>query len=376
MRNRSGSRLGIFISKGTNELIQAEKDTLHITGSFEGGNPQDPESIVLTDKDTFLVQPFSEDGDPIYKFRLDLKAVSNSDEQQRVNLRICWKDEEYAKYRTRLFANSGNSDWECHEGRIEGDTVVFELNLSVAETHLTLNPKYDYQDYLAMVDRAGQSSEISNRLITRTDEGRDVRLLTTPEKNADLRILMTARTHPYETAGSYCLEAIVEEILGQKTDFLRGVQLFVIPMLCPDGVSNGLCKLSRVGGEDMARSENTNDGLVSSLFSVIDEIRPHFILDFHNWMLPDRNGIFYENPRWMRRFARSVDRCGHGDREWTLGVHRKFFAKRPQGMKAYAKSHYGTRCMTIEYPWFGRSVKEMKKLGIDTAKTLVQMLTR
>ena len=349
---------------------------MHITGSFDGGNPQEVQSIVSTGPDSFVIYPFSEDEDPGYKFRLDVKVLQEEAATQRLKLRIHWKDELYNKYRNHLFAGNTGLDWICHSGIIDGEAVCFEFELPLGETHLTLNPKYDYEDCLNLVQRTEHSSDISRKLITKTDEDREVWLLATDNAGTDLRILLTARAHPYETAGSYCIEGILEEILDGRTEFIRDVQLFLIPMLCPDGVSNGLCKLSSVGGEDIARSHNRGDRLVSSLFSVIDEIKPHFILDFHNWMLPDRNGLFYERPGWMRRFVRLMNQKGHGDRDWIRGVNKIFFSRQPAGLKGYAKDRYATRCMTVEYPWLGRDVRQMKSLGIDTVKTLIHLLTK
>jgi hypothetical protein len=91
-------------------------------------------------------------------------------------------------------------------------------------------------------------------------------------------------------------------------------------------------------------------------------------------MLPDQNGLFYEKPKWMRRFARLMNEKGHAERSWRLGTRRKFFAEMPSGMKAYAKEKYATRCMTVEYPWFGRSIGQMKSLGADTVRTLCELL--
>ena len=77
---------------------------MNITGNFEGGNPQDPKSIALMDGDTFSIHPFSEDGDLVYKFRLDVKVLSEGKTRQRIKLRIHWKDEQYNMYRRRIFA--------------------------------------------------------------------------------------------------------------------------------------------------------------------------------------------------------------------------------------------------------------------------------
>ena len=51
---------------------------IQITGDFDGGNPKDPNSIIQTDSNSFTITPYSEDDDPNYKFRLDIKVFNHS----------------------------------------------------------------------------------------------------------------------------------------------------------------------------------------------------------------------------------------------------------------------------------------------------------
>ncbi|RJP72337.1 MAG: hypothetical protein C4532_06175 [Candidatus Abyssobacteria bacterium SURF_17] len=350
---------------------------MDITGAFQGGNPQDLQSIVPLGNGSFAIYPFSEDEDACYKFRLDVKVIANGTEaSRRVKLQIHWGDVRYIAYRTRIFAGRNGDDWTCHDGTADGDVAHFELDVPPGETYLTLNPKYDYDDYLRLIRRGGDSRSVATEMVTQTLEGREIWLLATRNQERVPKIMVTARAHPYETGGSYCIEGILDDILDGRAEYLQSAHVFVLPMLSPDGVSNGLCKLSRTGGEDIARSENRNDPLVASLFSLVERIQPHFILDLHNWMIPSRNGLYYEKPRWMRQFVENMGRRGHNDREWTYGTRKKFFAESPTGLKAFAKRQFGTRCMTVEYPWFGRSVVQMKRLGSDSLRTVVEMLVK
>lgn len=345
---------------------------MHITGSFAGGNPQSQENIVALGGRSYAIFPYSEDEDPVYKFRLDLKVSRDSSDTGDIALVFDWKEERFSEYRSRIFVKFPGEEWVCRNGLCDGSQVTLSLDPPSGETYLTLNPKYDYQDYLDLVHRFSAAGDLEKELVYTSRSGREVWLLSSRVPDDSLRILVTARTHPYETGGSYCVEGFLESrVLGKNGP---PPKLFILPMLSPDGVCDGLCKLSQAGGEDIARSSNREDPLVDRLFLLIDRIRPHFILDFHNWMLPHENGLFYESPRWMRKFVRVLERKGHADRRWRLGTRRRFFPETPSGVKAYAKQKYGTRCMTVEYPWFGRTIHQMKALGADTVATLTELL--
>jgi hypothetical protein len=347
---------------------------LEVTGNFDGGNPQDQEYILPIGENGYSIFPYSEDEDPVYKFRLDLKIKKQAAEEGRLLLLFDWKDERYIQYRSRLYLKSPGRDWNGLDGKVEGSTITLSFSPPPGETYVTLNPKYDYRDYLTLVTRCANSERFMTQLLYTTEGGKELWMVESRQGDEQMKILVTARAHPYETGGSYCVDGFLEHLLedGGMRHFPK---FFVLPMLSPDGVCDGLCKLSAKNGEDIARSSNRENPMVDSLFSLVDKVQPHFILDFHSWMLPNENGLYYEKPGWMKTFARLMKKKGHCDRGWRLGTQRRFFAQPPSGMKWYAKQRFGTRCMTVEYPWFERTVPSMKSLGIDTVMSVIEMLT-
>jgi len=349
---------------------------IDVYGNFEGGNPQDPNSIKLLGAAEFAVYPFSEDEDPVYKFRLDVVIANNGGENAGVHLAVHWGDEEFIGYRNVVYLRSGPGSWRAHEGRVVGDVVEFELDVAAGETHVTLNPVYGYGDYLSCVRRCEKAGVWNTELMARTGQGRDIWLFERAGKRAKPTVLILARTHPYETAGSYCAEGILFEIERNGPSRFGDANLFVVPMVCADGVAGGMCKLDRVGGEDLARSQNTTHPVIGSQFELVDRIRPDFVIDFHNWMIPDRDGLFYERPMWMRSFARRMNRRNKTTRRWNIGSRHILFPRQPDGVKAYAQRRWRSRCMTVEFPWRGREIEQVRGLGVDALSVLINMIGR
>jgi len=347
---------------------------LNVYGDFDGGNPQEPGSIVRLAEDEFAVYPFSEDGDGTYKFRLGVVIANNRAQPARINLKVHWDDEEYIGYRDVVYIRSSNGPWRACKGNIDGGSVELEVDVPVGRTHLTLNPAYGYEDCLDCVRSCQTSHFLTTEVLVRTVAGRDVWLVKRGGHRSQPTILVLARTHPYETAGSFCVEGILRQMERNGKLSFRDTNLYVIPMVCADGVVSGMCKLDRVGGDDLALSEDMTHPVTRAQCELVDAIRPDFVLDFHNWMIPDYDGLFYERPMWMRRFTRRMERRVQAPKPWQLGTRWRFFARRPNGVKAYAQRRCRSRCMTVEFPWRARTPDQMMRLGVDTMDVLTELI--
>ena len=190
-------------------------------------------------------------------------------------------------------------------------------------------------------------------------------------------LLITARTHPYESAGSFNVEGIIAGMInGRGKSILKGCSIYIIPMVCPDGVYNGLCRLNSVNAPDLSRIIDENDILSKAYLQLLDNIRPAIFLEFHNWMIKDYDGIFYLPWRDTYILKTELQRRINVDKQkkWSVGVNNILFKCRPEGLKKYANDNYRTKCMTIEYSWYGRSTEDMKRLGVQTLESLSRII--
>ena len=151
------------------------RDTIQITGSFDGGNPKDPDSIIQTGPNSFTVIPFSEDNDPNYKFRLDIKVFNHTADIIKSNLSIDWQEPKFNPLRDYVYLKQASDpDWTYVPMRVNGTKTEGQLNFRPGETYVCLHPKYSYGDYLRFVSAIEESELIEKEKIGLSAEGREI----------------------------------------------------------------------------------------------------------------------------------------------------------------------------------------------------------
>ncbi len=140
---------------------------IDISGNFDGGNPKDPQSIVQTGPNDFTIIPYSEDNDPNYKFRLDVKIFNKATRTESIKLNIEWNDNQLNKFRNYVFFKNAECDWKYLPARLTGTESIIELDLPPGETYLCLHPKYNYQDYITFISSIPSDGRIEKRKIGR-----------------------------------------------------------------------------------------------------------------------------------------------------------------------------------------------------------------
>lgn len=355
-------------------------EKLYITGNFDGGNPKSPDHIIRSGESSFTIIPFSEDNDPNYKFKLDIKLFNTSYDVCSGSLLIDWQVSRFNNLRDYLYMkHSQDSEWVykpmvAHETQVTGDIAI-----RPGETYICLHPKYNYQDYLDFIRRISENGIVRLELVGRTDENRVVWLIKCNDQQSELkkRVLIVSRIHPYETSGSFCVEGIVDGLLGLLADYpsrkFENYAFYLLPMANPDGVYNGLCKLSKIAGNDLSKEWNDNDTLSNILKNTIDRIRPHIYCEIHNWMFKDVDGLYFLNRMHSKKISRAIPLQKRFGKTWRIALRKKLFALQLHGFKQYCKEKYKSVCAVFELPWFYRSTKDMRQLGFEIIKALTTL---
>ena len=116
----------------------------------DGGNPRNPSDIRETD-DGWLIAPFSEDGDPNYKFRLDVDLLNESSDVVETDFTIEWDDEEYSNYRKYVLLSQGD-DWQKLPAEIDGTRAKLNVPVPPGRSHFSMHPQFNIADLNQMIE--------------------------------------------------------------------------------------------------------------------------------------------------------------------------------------------------------------------------------
>jgi hypothetical protein len=130
--------------------------------------------------------------------------------------------------------------------------------------------------------------------IGQTVQGRTLEIIRIGEESAPYRVFIRARAHPWETAGNWVVQGLIQRLLKNDADakkFLQRYCVYILPMANKDGVARGGTRFN-VLGKDLNRNWDKpadaalapeNAALEKWLAQMIAaKRRPHLALELHN----------------------------------------------------------------------------------------------
>jgi hypothetical protein len=277
------------------------------------------------------------------------------------------------------------SEWETVYGKLHQGGVNLELSLNPGITHIAASPWYGYTTACNYLHTKVKHSEVELLSIGRSEENRDIpALIIDNHIAAKSNVLVMARNHAYESAGSFCLEGMIDWLLTDTeiTRKLKNQHRFhFLPMTNPDGVFNGMSRLTSPQGADINRCRVQNDEAWHSLKNYLDQVKPAFLLNVHNWMFKTEDGLLANEKSTAEKFRQLMPDQAQDGHVWRLEWTDLFLQTRNlktcppefESWKDYTKKHYATLAITLEFPWFNRSTRRMREIGCQSLKTMLQL---
>jgi hypothetical protein len=254
--------------------------------------------------------------------------------------------------------------------KVEDGRTYFKFSIPSGKLYFSHYPKFslsELEDYLSRVN-----SKIFNILeYGKSENGRPLYVLSSGESSVR-NLVVVARNHAYESAGSFCCNGIVD-FLCSSSDvakyLLNNFNVYILPMTNVDGVEEGMSRYTSSCGADLNRYITEDDAAHKHYISFLDNIKPDFLINYHNWQDKFVDGMwcydeFYESK--IKSYLSST--CGDFKKwnSYTVKGTKPVFEYEACSVQAYLESTYNIRTVTYEFPWFGRTTERMKNLGAES----------
>jgi len=171
---------------------------------------------------------------------------------------------------------------------------------------------YTYSRLKTFISEIEHDRSAAVESLGKSVQGRDIPLVTicdNPSKPDDHPVVwIVARQHPWETAGSWAVEGMIEYLLSDAPgadSIRRGITFKIIPMANPDGAYNGVTRFN-AKGIDLNRHWERSDPLSSDIKNApeivllkkaiarwCDSHRLDFFINIHNNAMCWTNGGAY-----------------------------------------------------------------------------------
>ena len=288
--------------------ITSDSPHIEILAGFDGANPQRQDDIIMESPRRFRIRPFNEPGsNDHYWFAFTTLIVNHGEAAQDVELILEWPalenhpDHPYDEY---YCGDMGN--WQRLDATIDGTEAHLVVPAAPGRTFVGLFPRYSYGWYIQFLASLPENDpRIERCVLGASTHGRDISSLriTDPSVSDEGKatLLVTARSHPYETSCSYLVEDMIRHLLtgdeGVSAMLQRNV-ICILPITNPDGVVMGLNQRTGLDGVNISYGVDTGSPEVDALLGLVETIRPDLWVDIHSWPHKGDDGMWCTH-KWV-----------------------------------------------------------------------------
>jgi len=375
---------------------------VRILVGFDGSCPHDPAGVKQEGPNAFRIFPSWRASPGISEeavgrsTRLGFKVVNDGRLPAPADLWIDWqydqappKDrpsfasvEEFMSYRNFVVVGRpGREEWRTVMADVTGSVARVSLEAPPGETEVHWHPPYSYAQSERFVDGLRGHPLVKVEKIGQSPEGRNLWLLRITDASPQTKknFLIRARVHAYESGSSYAMEGMVRWLLSDDAyaaAALREYAFHVIPMANPDGVCNGLGRLTAPRGADLSFISYQGDPAGLPLKQAIDRVRPVAAIDLHNWQSKHTDGLLGLAPTIRERFVRFMPDQLEFGKEWVIRDPQPLAPQAPEKelFRNYCERNFQAVAVAFEFPWFGRTTHDMRTTGRKTLWSLLRAM--
>jgi hypothetical protein len=392
----------MLLTAWVNAEVPGSKQPVRLEVGFEGSCPHSPAGVKQEGPGAFRVFPSWRPSLGISEesvgrsTRLGFRLVNAGQQSEPVEVCVDWqydqappKDrpnfasrEEYMALRDFVVVRGAQEKaWRTVMLDVEGAVGKLRLRIAPGTTEVHWHPPYTFTQCEQFVAEVGRNPRVRAEQIGQSEQGRPIRLLRITDDSPQTKkpVLIRARVHAYESAGSYALEGMVRWLLSDEPYALAAVHEYafhVIPLANPDGVVNGLGRLTAPQGADLTFLASRPDRLHEVMKQTVDRLRPVLFVDLHNWQSKQIDGLLGLPPEVRERFLRFMPDQVQFGKQWFIREPHAVTPRPPtqEPLGTYGRRCYGTLGMAFEFSWFGRTVDDVRTAGRTALWALLRAL--
>ena len=358
---------------------------IELMAGFDGANPQNQEDIIFESANRFRIRPFNENGsNDAYWFRLNTLIMNHGSKTEDVELIVEWPAlQENPDFPYDYYFYGDMGEWHPVRATIKGTEACLVVPARPGKTFIGFCPRYSYGYYLQFIESLSAESPFLKKWIQGNSAcGREIWCLrlTDPEvpPEGKAKILISARNHPYETSCSYITEEAVLFLLGnseQARKALRENDIYLMPMINPDGVALGMNQRTGPDGVNMSFAADTDVPEIKALENLVEEMRPDIWVDIHSWPHEGDDGMWCTHQWVADGLLAELPDSSFQDYVWKVSFVQERNTAENHLWKWLIRT-YDSGGVSLSFSWFRRTEEDVRMIGRRLIVALGAMMSK
>lgn len=333
----------------------------------------------------FRVRPFNEPGsNDDYWFWLNTLVLNHGSRTEDVELIVEWPAlERHPDYPYDYYFYGDMGDWHAVRATVKGTQALLVVPARPGRTFVGFYPRYSYGYYLQFIASLNSDLPRLEKWVEgKSAGGREIWCcrLTDPEtSSADkAKILLTARNHPYETGGSFVTEEIIRFLLSdceEARKVLKENEVYVLPMMNPDGVALGLNQRTGPDGVNMSFAADTKAPEIVVLQNLVRKVRPDIWVDVHSWPHKGDDGMWCTHQWVADGLLAELPDSSFQDYIWDVSYVRDRTTADNHLWQWLIRS-FDSGGVSLSFSWFRRSEEDIRMIGRRLIVALGNMMSK